>query len=82
MAEILIVELKSDLEDIYKKTGDLLNLLSVKETKAAGGETDELLGLVKTRLEDIGGTLQKDIFNCDYLITKGQIQQEDTKNFS
>jgi hypothetical protein len=70
MAEILTTELKSDLENIYKTTGDLLNLLQAKNFDNEKEEIKELFSLIEFRLEDIGGTLQKDIYNCDYLITK------------
>jgi hypothetical protein len=70
MAEILSIELKSDLENIYKKTGDLLNLLETKDFDKESEEIKEIVSLIKFRLEDIEGTLQKDIYNCDYLITK------------
>jgi hypothetical protein len=70
MAEILSTELKDDLEDIYKKTGDLLSLLESKSFENESSEVHELVELVKFRLQDITGTLQKDIYNCDYLITK------------
>lgn len=70
MSEILVVELKSDLESVYKIGGDLLNLLEEKDFKSESSEINELMGLIRFRLEDICGTLQKDIFNCDYLMTK------------
>ncbi len=70
MAEILSTELKSDLENIYKITGDLLNILEAKDFDKESEEIKEMLSLIKFRLEDIEGTLQKDIYNCDYLITK------------
>lgn len=70
MAEILTTELKSDLENIYKITGDLLNLLETKNFENENREIRELMDLIKFRLMDIDGILQKDIFNCDYLITK------------
>jgi hypothetical protein len=70
MSEILVVELKSDLESVYKIGGDLLNLIEEKDFDNQSSETRELIGLIKFRLEDICGTLQKDIFDCDYLMTK------------
>lgn len=70
MAEILSTELKSDLENIYKKTGDLLNLLETKDFDKESEDIKEMVTLIKFRLADIEGTLQKDIYNCDYLITK------------
>ncbi len=70
MPEILSVELKRDLEGVYKTAGDLLNLLESKKFDNEGKETKELMEHVKKGLFEISGTLQKDIYNCDYLITK------------
>jgi hypothetical protein len=70
MNEIISTELKSDLENIYKTVGDLLNLLQTKDFEGHMTEANELFSLVKFRLADIEGTLQKDIYNCDYLLTK------------
>ena len=67
MPELLTTELKSDLERIYKITGDILNTLDSGDIRCEG---DGALEQIKFNLMDIGGTLQKDIFNCDYLITK------------
>lgn len=70
MAEMLSTELKSDLENIYKITGDLLNLLETRNFETENEDVRELFSLIKFRLEDMEGTLQKDIYNCDYLITR------------
>ncbi|MCX7921798.1 MAG: hypothetical protein N3B21_07300 [Clostridia bacterium] len=70
MAEILTTELKSDLENIYKTIGDMLNLLEVTNFSSQNNEVNEAVDLIKLKLQDIEGTLQKDIYNCDYLITK------------
>lgn len=70
MPEVLTTELKSDLEKIYKITGDLLNDIQGGNVKPDCNETRKLLETVRSGLMDITGTLQKDIFNCDYLITK------------
>lgn len=70
MAEVLTTELKSDLENIYKIAGDLLNAIDAGDFSKESEEVRKMLDLVKAGLMDIGGTLQKDIFNCDYLITK------------
>lgn len=69
MPELLTTELKSDLERIYKITGDILNALDSGDIKCEDSGT---LEEIKFNLMDIGGTLQKDIFNCNYLITKCQ----------
>ena len=76
MTEILNTEIKSDLQNIYKSTRELLNmleLLNVPEVeKTEAHQIHELLDLIRFRLADIEGTLQKDIFNCNYLMTKKQ----------
>lgn len=73
MAETIVVELKSDLESVYKIGGDLLNLIMEKDLCKESMDIKDLIDLVKFRLEDICGTLQKDIFNCNYLITKDKL---------
>ena len=70
MSEIISTEIKSDLESMYKITGDLSNLIEANNFTAESDEVREIMNLIKFRLEDIGGILQKDIFNCDYLLTK------------
>jgi hypothetical protein len=67
MAVILEAELQSDLEALYKITGDLLN-----EIEQHSYENCPLIDIVKFRLEDIGGTLQKDIFNLRYISMKAK----------
>jgi hypothetical protein len=70
MSEILTHEIKNDLENIYKLTGDLLNMISMKDFSSEKSEIQEMMEMIKFRLADIGGILQKDIFNCDYLLMK------------
>lgn len=70
MSEIISTELKSDLENMYKITGDLSNLIEAKNFNQESDEVRELIDHIKYKLEDVVGTLQKDIFNCDYLISK------------
>jgi hypothetical protein len=77
MPELLTIELKSDLERIYKITGDILNALDSGGIRCESGESGGTLEQIKFNLMDIGGTLQKDIFNCDYLITKCKGSGED-----
>lgn len=69
MAVILEAELQSDLEALYKITGDLLNEIELRKF-----ENCPLIDIVKFRLEDISGTLQKDIFNLRYISMKAKIQ--------
>jgi hypothetical protein len=76
MTENLSIEFKSDLEYMYKISGDLLNLLQSKDFKKENPETKRIIELIMFRLEDIGGVLQKDIFNCDYLILKMKTENE------
>lgn len=73
MAEVLYTELKSDLEDVYGKARNLLDLLQTRDFGNESNEMKELMNLVMFRLEDMEGTLQKDIYNCDYLITKFKV---------
>ncbi|MCX8129977.1 MAG: hypothetical protein N3I35_07765 [Clostridia bacterium] len=73
MAEVLYTELKEDLENVYSKTRNLLDLLQSKDFGKESSEMKELMDTVMFRLEDMEGTLQKDIYNCDYLITKFKV---------
>ena len=75
-SKIVTAELKSDLESIYKVTGDLLNLLETSNLDSEKNETMEIIDLVKFRLRDIGGTLQKDIFHCGNLVTKDYMEEQ------
>ncbi|MDP4179952.1 MAG: hypothetical protein Q8942_02545 [Bacillota bacterium] len=70
MSLIIGTELKSDLEHLYKITGDILTLIDMEADQL---DEIDIQGYIRLRLLDINGTLQKDIFNCDYLITKEQI---------
>lgn len=70
MPELLATELKSDLERMYKITGDILNALESGGVSCMDGESGAMLERIKFSLMDIGGTLQKDIFNCDYILAK------------
>jgi hypothetical protein len=76
MAEILSTELKEDLQDVYSKTRNLLDLLQTKNFENESSEMKELMDLIMFRLEDMEGTLQKDVYNCDYLITKFKLLNE------
>lgn len=78
MSEIITVELKSDLEGIYKIAGVLLNDLEMRNFSKDSEETRELIEYIKFKLMEIGGTLQKDIFNCDFILTK----MKSTGNYS
>jgi len=82
MPDILTVEIKRDLEYMYKITGDILNFLEDKNYENRNKEVHDLLEMIKFRLEDIGGILQKDIFNCDYLLTKKLIGSMEEKHKS
>lgn len=70
MPEVLTTEIKSDLERIYKIAGDLLNSIELRYKEKDNEVGRELLEQARFKLMDITGTLQKDIFNCDYLVTK------------
>jgi hypothetical protein len=71
MAIILESELQSDLESLYQTAGVLLNEIEEKR-----GEDDfqpeQMLDHIRFKLEDMAGTLQKDIFNVRHIIMKMQ----------
>ncbi len=77
MAVILEAELQSDLETLYKIAGDLLNEIELQKVENCPHiekvENCPLIDLVRFRLEDISGTLQKDIFNLRYISMKTKI---------
>jgi flagellar motor switch protein FliG len=70
-------ELHSDLETIYKIAGDLLNDIEMNTVGNYPDDTlpndHELLERVRFSLEDITGTLQKDIHNLRHVIAKKQL---------
>lgn len=75
MAIIMATELQSDLETLYKIAGELLNEIEMKEVEncpQSAQSAQQMLELVKFRLEDMAGTLQKDIFNLRHIIMKMQ----------
>ena len=74
MAIIITIELKSDLERMYKISGDLLNTVETEYAKTHSEATKSILESIRFGLMDIGGTLQKDIYNCDYIITQLRTQ--------
>jgi hypothetical protein len=55
---------------LYKISGDLLNTVETEFSKTNTEDSKRLLESLRFGLMDIGGTLQKDIFNCDYIVTK------------
>ncbi|MCR4434294.1 MAG: hypothetical protein QHH06_01805 [Clostridiales bacterium] len=73
MLEIIGTEIKSDLLNMYRTAGDLLNYLEVKDSTRRNEDSGELLEMVKSKLMDITGTLQKDIYNCDYILSKAKV---------
>ena len=72
MAIILATELQRDLEALYKIAGDLLNELEMQEAEKDVKSMQQQLDLVKARLEDIAGTLQKDIYTIRHIIMKNK----------
>lgn len=84
MAIIIATELQSDLETLYKIAGDLLNEIEKKEIEncpqlqsqercsRSAESAEQMLELVKFRLADIAGTLQKDIVNLRHIVMKLQ----------
>ena len=75
MGELLGVEIKSDLEYVYKNVRELLNLVQAKDFEDLRPEIRGLVDKIAFKLEDIEGIIQKDIFNCDYLITQKQVEK-------
>lgn len=80
MSEIIAFELKSDLEYVYKVTGDLLNELEGIYSEGNGSINNEMLERLRFGLVNTGAVLQKDIFNCDFIITKLQFKYNANKN--
>ncbi len=75
MGELLGVEIKSDLEYVYKNIRELLNLTQARDFEDLRPELRGLMDKIAFKLEDIEGIIQKDIFNCDYLITQRQVEK-------
>lgn len=76
MAIIIATELQSDLETLYKMTGELLNEIEMKEIEncpQSEQSAEQMLGRVKFRLEDMAGTLQKDIVNLRHIVMNLQV---------
>jgi len=69
MTETLTTELKSDLESIYKLTGELIDMISMKGLFYQD-EMKWIMEDIKVRLMDIGSMLKKDILNCDYILAE------------
>ncbi len=67
MQENITIELKNDLVRMYRLSAELLNELQANDSRT---DLMKLLDRVRFVLKDIEGTLQKDIFNCDYLVSK------------
>lgn len=72
MTQIITAELKSDLERLYKVSGDLLNKVESEFGSGSDGNDNagKMLETIRFGLMDISGTLQKDIFNCDHIETQ------------
>lgn len=71
-------ELHSDLENIYKIAGDLLNDVEMNTVGNYPNDTlsddHELLERIRFSLEDITGTLQKDIHNLRRIISRRELE--------
>lgn len=74
----ITIEVKSDLEYIYKLTGDLLNDIEAAETDHQG-MSGKLIDRVKQCLADASTVIQKDIYNCDFIISGAAIREEQRK---
>jgi len=72
-------ELHSDLETIYKIAGDLLNDVEMNTIgdypNDALRDDHELLERIRFSLEDITGTLQKDIHNLRHVIGRKKLDE-------
>ncbi|HEX2945448.1 MAG TPA: hypothetical protein VHT96_05805 [Clostridia bacterium] len=70
-------ELHSDLQNIYKIAGDLLNEVEMNTVGDYPHDTlpddHALLERIRFSLEDITGTLQKDIHNLRQVIGKSKL---------
>lgn len=69
MPDYIAIEVKRDLEYVYKITGDLLNEIETAEAVEDEGNNNDLLGRVKQCLADTATVMQKDIYNCDFIIS-------------
>lgn len=70
MLVMVYTEIKNDLESVYKNTREMLTLLQSKTFDNENKEIRDLMELLKFKLKDIEGTVQKDIFTCDFLSTR------------
>ncbi|KNY26661.1 hypothetical protein [Pseudobacteroides cellulosolvens] len=70
MSIIVGTELKSDLEAMYKMTGDILTRMDLENARLVDAE---VMREIRLKILDMEAILQKDIFTCDYLISKGKI---------
>lgn len=70
MSIIVGTELKSDLEAMYKMTGEILTRMDLDDMRLVDAE---VMRQIRLKVLDMEAILQKDIFTCDYLISKGKI---------
>lgn len=70
----IAIEVKRDLEYVYKLTGDLLNEIEMAEAGENRSMNNDLLGRVKQCLADTSTVMQKDIYNCDFIISGAVIR--------
>ena len=76
MSLIIYTEIKNDLESVYKNTSEMITLLQDRNFDNENAETRDLIEFLKFKLMDIEGTVQKDIFTCDYISTKDRTKEE------
>lgn len=79
MSIILSTEIKSDLEDMYKITGEILTQIDLDDTELVD---TEIFKQIRLKISDMEAILQKDIFTCDYLISKEKITGSLLHDFS
>ncbi|HOV25046.1 MAG TPA: hypothetical protein PK566_01615 [Pseudobacteroides sp.] len=70
MSIILSTELKSDLEAMYKITGEILTQMDLEDGKSVDAEA---LRQIRHKVSDMEAIIQKDIFTCNYLTSKEKI---------
>jgi len=70
MSIIVGTELKSDLETMYKMAGEILMQMDLEDARLVD---TEVLRQIRHKVLDMEAILQKDIFTCDYLMSKEKV---------
>jgi hypothetical protein len=72
MSIIVSTEIKSDLEDMYKITEEILTKIDFRNSELVDTET---IKQIRLKISDMGAILQKDIYTCGYLVSKEKIAE-------